>query len=77
MQKNNDKRLFSSVKTMMNDDLSKVVLLLSDIPGAELSKPWEQNSIVALRWWLLCRGISVRTSWKKVQLIQRYIGIVV
>ena len=50
-----------------------VVLLPTDIPGEELSKPWEQHTMVALRWWLLCRGISVPTTWKKVKLIERYL----
>ena len=56
----------------MEDDSSTVDLVHSNIPGAELSKPWEQHPMVALRWWLLCRGISVLTTWKKVKLIERY-----
>ena len=30
----------------------EVVLTPDDIPGAE---PYEQHSVAALRWWLLCR----------------------
>ncbi len=30
----------------------------SDIPGAELSQPFEKHPLAALRWWLLCRGIA-------------------
>ena len=56
----------------MDDDSSTVDLVPSDIPGAEFSKPWEQQLMVALRWWLLCRGISVPTTWKKAKLIERY-----
>ena len=57
----------------MDIESSTVVLLPTDIPGAELSKPWEQHTMVALRWWLLCRGISVPTAWKKAKLIERYL----
>ena len=49
----------------MDDDSSTVDLVPSNIPGAKLSKVWEQHPMVALRWWLLCRGISVPTTWKK------------
>ena len=56
----------------MDDDSSTVDLVPSNIPGAELSKPWEQHPMVALRWWLLCRGISVPTTRKKAKLIERY-----
>ena len=56
----------------MDDDSSTVDLVPSDIPGAELSKPWEQHPMVDLRWWLLCRGISMPTTWKKAKLIERY-----
>ena len=56
----------------MDDDSSTVDLVPSDIPGAELSKPWEQHPMVALHWWLLCRGISVPTMWRKAKLIERY-----
>ena len=57
----------------MDNNSSTVDLVPSDIPGAELSKPWEQHPMVALRWWLLCRGISVPTTWKKAKLIERYV----
>ena len=53
----------------MDDDSSTVDLVPSDIPGAELSKPWEQHPF---RWWLLCRGMNVPTMWKKAKLIERY-----
>ena len=49
-----------------------VILTEADIPGANLSEPFERHTIPALRWWLLCRGISVPRSWNKAKLIARY-----
>ena len=51
------------------------VLCAADIPGAELSKPFDKHTVAALRWWLLCRGIKAPSSWKKAQLIERYKNI--
>ena len=43
----------------------------ADISGAVLKEPLESHAIPALRWWLLCHGIRVPTSWKKPKLIDR------
>ena len=48
-----------------------VVLIPADIPRADLSEPLESHTMPALRWWLLCRGITAPASWKKKQLIDR------
>ena len=48
-----------------------VELSEDDIPGARLSDPLESHNVQELRWWLLCRGIKVPTSWKKTNLISR------
>ena len=50
-----------------------VQLTENDIPGAFLKEPFESHTVSELRWWLLCRGIVVSTSWKKPQVIQRYV----
>ena len=43
----------------------EVVLTPDDIPGAE---PYEQHSVAALRWWLLCRYYCPYISiWKVLQ----------
>ena len=56
----------------MSTELPTVVTLTpSDIPGAVLCDPFEQHTVVALRWWLLCRGIKAPTSWKKQQVVSR------
>ena len=47
----------------------------NDIPGASLKEPFESHTVSELRWWLLCRGIVVPTSWKKPQVIQKYVLI--
>ena len=48
-----------------------LVLTPADIPGADLSQPFESHTMPALRWWLLCRGICVPSTWKKKKLIDR------
>ena len=48
-----------------------VQLTENDIPGASLKEPFESHTVSQLRWWLLCRGIVAPTSWKKPQVIQR------
>lgn len=51
--------------------LEEVRLSAADIPGAELSEPFDQHTVAALRWWLLCRGMKVATSMKKKELIDK------
>ena len=50
----------------------EVVLTPDDIPGAKLAEPYELNStqytVAALRWWLLCRDITLPTSTKNARL---------
>ena len=50
-----------------------VVLNPANIFGADLSVPYEVYAIPALKWWLLCRGIKAPSSWKKAQLINRFV----
>ena len=52
-------------------DVPDVVLTPADIPSADLSQPFESHTMLALRWWLFCRGISAPSSWKKKKLIDR------
>ena len=44
----------------------EVTLSLSpvDIPGADLTEPFDRHTIPKLRWWVLSRGIKAPTSWK-------------
>ena len=49
----------------MATDMQQVALSPADIPGADLSEPFDSHTMPELRWWLLCRGIIVPTSWKK------------
>ena len=65
---------FSEVCTVyrtMSAEGPVVELTPADIPGANLSTPYEQHTVAALRWWLLCRGIQAPTSLRKKQLIDR------
>ena len=36
----------------------------NDIPGPKLVEPYEQHTVAALRWWLLCRYYCPYTIWK-------------
>ena len=56
----------------MATDGVEVTLSPADIPGAELSEPFDRHTVSDLRWWLLCRGIKPPTSWRKPKLIERY-----
>lgn len=58
----------------MATDIQQVTLSPADIPGADLSEPLNRHAVPDLRWWLLCRGIKVPTSWKKKQLVNRYVA---
>ena len=49
----------------------EVVLTPDDIPGAKLAEPYEQHTVAALRWWLLCRDITLPTSTKKREIVSR------
>ena len=57
--------------TDRSTSLPQLTLSPEDIPGANLSEPSEQYTVSALRWWLLCRGIKVPTSWRKKRVIDR------
>ena len=53
----------------MADENTKVQLVESDIPGAELPKPAEFCTVVILKRWLSCRGAKV--SGNRKDLIKR------
>lgn len=55
-------------------DAPGLALTEEDIPGAALSEPFDSHTVTELRWWLLCRGITVPTSWKKAQVVKRYVN---
>ncbi len=59
-----------------HDRPTPLSLTEEDIPGASLTEPFEGHSTTELRWWLLYRWISVPTSWKKAQAVNRYKVIV-
>ena len=48
-----------------------VALTAADIPGADLSAPFDRHTVPALKWWLLYRGICATGSWNKKKLIDR------
>ena len=63
--------LSAQAVTDRSTSLPQVTLSPEDIPGAALPEPFEQHTVSALRWWLLCRGIKVPTSWRKKMVIDR------
>ena len=51
--------------------VQSVELTEADIPGASLDEPLEAHHVSELKWWLLCRGITVASSLRKKQLVDR------
>ena len=51
----------------------EVCLTEDDIPGAVLQPPFERHTVSELRFWLLCRGVTVAASMKKSQIIEKYV----
>lgn len=66
-----------SVKSNEPTNIEPLVVELSEdgIPGAYLGELIETHNVQELRWWLLCHGIKVPTSWKKSNLISRPVVI--
>ena len=64
----------SDQETIQNSSSNfiSVDLTETDIPGASLEEPLDSQNIAALRWWLLCHGITPSSSAKKAQLIAKY-----
>jgi len=58
-----------------SSDLVSVDLTEADIPGASLEEPLDSQNVAALRWWLLCHGITPSSSARKAQLITKYLNI--
>ena len=54
-----------------------VELTEEDIPGASLEEPLDNHNMAALRWWLLCHGITSSTSTRKAQLIDKLVIYVI
>lgn len=52
-------------------DTCIVTLAENDIPGASLTEPLETHTVAALKWWLLCRGIKIKSSCRKKEIIER------
>ena len=48
-----------------------LTLTEEDIPGAHLLEPYAGHTLEELRWWLLCRGVTVPTSMKKAKVVER------
>ena len=52
---------------------ASVLLTPVDIPGADLKEPFQSHTVLALIWWLECRGVVAPSSWKKSQIVSRYL----
>ena len=62
----------SNEATSVRNEPEPVRLTESDIPGAKFTRPIDSYTVTELKWWLLCRGVKMPTSWSKKQLISRY-----
>ena len=75
MDSSNDTNLLSVESNAATNErpleVKAVELNKDDIPGAHLSEPFESHNVQALKWWLLCRGLRVPSTWKKSNLISR------
>ena len=54
-----------------SSEKADITLTEDDIPGASLQPPFEKHTVPELRWWLLCRGVTVSTSLKKAKIIEK------
>lgn len=54
-----------------SSETADTTLTENDIPGASLQPPFEKHTVSELRWWLLCRGLTVSTSMKKGKIIDK------
>ncbi len=52
-------------------ELPEILLTPGDIDGAVLELPFERHTKHALRFWLLCRGITLPSSSTKALLVAR------
>ena len=60
--------VYSRKKSMQSSSSrvnSSITLCEDDIPGAALPEPLESHNVAALKWWLLCRGIKVKSCCRK------------
>ena len=71
MRQNKNREIQANASGAMATSTVEVLLEPAEILGADLKEPFEQHAMPALRWWLLCRGISAPSSWKKQQLVNR------
>ena len=55
----------------MVEATSALELTENDILGAIIHEMLENATMHSLRWWLLCHGIRVPSSWRKAELIER------
>ena len=63
----------SKLSSLLSDNqrVCENSFLTEDIPGASIKKPYEKYSMHELGWWLLCRGVTVPTTLRKAEIIQR------
>jgi hypothetical protein len=54
------------------DVAEAVELTEDDIPGAVIEHP-ESASVPQLKWWLICRGFEAPSSWRKANLIEKFV----
>ena len=61
----------SASELVQSSEKADITLTEDDIPGASLQPPFEKHKVSELRWWLLCRGVTVSISLKKAKIIEK------
>ena len=61
----------SASELVQSSEKADITLTEDDIPGASLQPPFEKHTVSELRWWLLCRGVTVSISLKKAKIIEK------
>ena len=54
----------SASEVVQSSEKADITLTEDDIPGTSLQPPFEKHTVSELRWWLLCRGVTVSISLK-------------
>ena len=57
--------------SMSSEKADHSTLTENDVVGASLQPPFEKYTNAELRWWLQCRGVTVSTSMKKANIIEK------
>ena len=58
----------SASELVQSSEKADITLTEDDIPAASRQPPFEKHTVSELRWWLLCRGVTVSTFLKEANI---------